>query len=77
MSDAVSISEAKTQLSRLIAAAERGEDVTIRRGSRPVVRLVAIEPAAEPRRPVFGALKGRVVIADDVDDLGPEWDDYR
>lgn len=75
MSDAVSISEAKTQLSRLIAAAERGEDVTIRRGSRPVVRIVAIAtPPASPGR-VFGALAGRITIADDFDELGAEWDD--
>lgn len=76
MNEPVSISEAKTQLSRLIAAAERGEDVTIRRGSTPVARIVAIAPAA-PRSRVVGALAGRIEIAEDFDDLGPEWDGYR
>lgn len=33
----VSISEAKTQLSKLVARAEQGEEVTIRRGKTPVV----------------------------------------
>ncbi|MGX6447733.1 type II toxin-antitoxin system Phd/YefM family antitoxin [Patulibacter sp. S7RM1-6] len=77
MSENASISEAKTQLSRLIAAAERGEDVTIRRGGRPVVRLVPIDPPGATRRRVVGALEGRIVVNDDVDVLGPEWDPYR
>lgn len=77
MAEPVSISEAKTQLSRLIAAAENGEDVTIRRGSRPVVRIVPIDPPDTPRRKVVGALAGQIVIADDFDELGPEWDEYR
>lgn len=76
MSDPVSISEAKTQLSKLIAAAERGEDVTIRRGAKPVVRLVAIETTPEPSRSAVGALRGQIWISDDVDTLGPEWDPY-
>lgn len=77
MAEPVSISEAKTQLSRLVAAAERGEEVTIRRGNRPVVRLVPIDAPDKPRRKVVGALAGQIVIADDFDELGPEWDDYR
>ncbi len=76
MGQPVSISEAKTQLSRLVAAAERGEEVTIRRGARPVVRLVPIDAPDTPRRKVVGALAGQIVIADDFDELGPEWDDY-
>jgi len=40
----VSTYEAKTQLSRLLAACERGDTVTIARGSKPVARLVPIGP---------------------------------
>lgn len=76
MAEPVSISEAKTQLSRLIAAAESGEDVTIRRGARPVVRLVPIAEPDAPRRRVIGALAGQITIPDDFDELGPEWDPY-
>ena len=39
----MNVSEAKAKLSELVAAAERGEEVVIARGGRPVVRLV---PAA-------------------------------
>lgn len=39
----VTIHAAKTNLSKLIEAALKGEDVVIARGDTPVVRLVAIE----------------------------------
>ncbi|MGI8800923.1 MAG: type II toxin-antitoxin system Phd/YefM family antitoxin [Solirubrobacteraceae bacterium] len=76
MSEAVSISEAKTQLSKLVARAERGEEVTIRRGSTPVVKLVAITPSSSPQRSPIGALRGQIWISDDFDGMGPEWDPY-
>ena len=44
----VNVQEAKTRLSQLLAAAERGEEVVIARGGRPVVRLVPVG-APEPR----------------------------
>ncbi len=40
----VNIYEAKTQLSRLVAAVERGEEVVIARAGRPVVKLVSLSP---------------------------------
>ena len=43
--------EAKTQFSRLIAAAERGEEVIVARAGTPVVKLVPLRPAG---RRVFG-----------------------
>lgn len=56
----VNIHEAKTQLSALIARAEAGEDVIIKRNGEPVARLVAITRPI-PRRH-FGALAGRLVV---------------
>ncbi len=53
----VTIHEAKTQLSRLIAAAERGEEVIIARRDKPVVRLSMIEKFSGKTR--IGGLKGR------------------
>lgn len=62
---------AKTNLSRLIAEAEAGEEVVILRGAKPVVRLVAI--GADARRPrVFGALAGRVTVGDEFDEPLPD-----
>jgi prevent-host-death family protein len=66
------IHEAKTNLSRLIEAAERGEDVVIARGKQPVVRLVPIEKPAAGKRPL-GLFKGKFTIPDDFwDPLPPE-----
>lgn len=51
------VHQAKTNLSRLIAAAEAGEEVILARGSKPAVRLVPVEPAVKAKR-VFGHLAG-------------------
>ncbi len=40
----ISVTEAKTKLSALIAAAERGEEIIITRCGIPVARIVAIAP---------------------------------
>lgn len=54
-----SVHEAKTNLSRLIAAALAGGEVVIARGNVPAVRLVPVE---QPGRRKFGALKGKIAI---------------
>ncbi len=61
---------AKTNLSRLIEQALRGEEVVIARGDRPVVRLVPVD-AAKPRR-VPGTLKGKIEVPDSFFDPLPE-----
>ena len=57
----ITIHKAKTQLSKLIEQACRGEEIVIARGSEPVVRLVAIQPAGKGRVP--GRLKGKISYA--------------
>ncbi len=53
----VTIHEAKTQLSKLIAAVERGEEVIIARRDKPVARLNPVETFPGATR--IGGLKGR------------------
>ena len=72
--DAVSIHEAKTQFSRLVARAEAGEEIVVRRGGTPVVKIVAYHAPTAPRRP--GALKGQIVIAEDFDETPAEFAEY-
>ncbi|RPF23060.1 type II toxin-antitoxin system Phd/YefM family antitoxin [Myceligenerans xiligouense] len=43
----VNVQEAKTHLSRLIARAQHGDEVTIARAGKPMVRLTPVEPVAE------------------------------
>ncbi len=72
----VTVHHAKTHLSALIAAAERGEEVVIARGSVPAARLVPIDapvPSPVPRAPrVPGRLKGLVALDDSFFDPLPE-----
>lgn len=53
----VSIHHAKTQLSKLIAAVERGEEVIIARRDKPVVRLSPVSEFQGKTR--IGGLKER------------------
>lgn len=57
------IHQAKTNLSRLIAQAERGEEVVITRGKEPVARIV---PIRKPKRRELGIFKGEFQV-------GPEF----
>lgn len=63
----VTIHEAKTQLSKLIAAAERGEEVIIARRDKPVARLNAVGAFSGTTR--IGGLKGRKLK------MGAQFDD--
>ncbi len=56
----VNVHQAKTQLSRLLARAEAGEEVVIARSGIPVARLVRYENRPGVRR--FGAMKGRFTV---------------
>ena len=65
----VNVHEAKTQLSRLLAQAEAGEEAVIARHGAPVARLVPCKPKGKRR---FGAMKGKIVMDDDVLEPLPE-----
>ncbi|MDQ2825752.1 MAG: type II toxin-antitoxin system prevent-host-death family antitoxin [Actinomycetota bacterium] len=67
----VNMHEAKTNLSRLVAAVESGEaeEVEIARAGEVVARIVPARPRS-PRRPGYWA--GRVSIGSDFDTLPPE-----
>jgi prevent-host-death family protein len=60
----VTIHDAKTNLSKLIARVEAGEEIVIARGKTPVARLTPVRAAPATRR--FGTLKGIVSV-------GPEF----
>lgn len=60
------IHEAKTQLSRIIARVERGEEIVISRAGHPVAKMVPLSRAV--RRTGRGSLREILVLADDWDD---------
>ena len=65
----VNVHRAKTELSRLLARVEAGEDVVIARRGEPVARLVACK-ARIKRQP--DVLKGKIVVPDSIFDPLPE-----
>jgi prevent-host-death family protein len=70
MSETVTVTEAKTQLSRLIERAGEGEEIVIRRGRKPVAKLVGYVPERKPRKP--GGLRGQIWMSDDFDEPDEE-----
>jgi prevent-host-death family protein len=61
------ISEAKAHLSALIERVQAGEEIIIGKAGKPVAKLVRYERSEKNRQP--GALKGKIYIADDFDEL--------
>lgn len=66
--------QAKTRLSELVAAAERGDEVVIALNGRPAVHLVAVTPERSPVR--LGLLAGQSEVRDDFDEPLPEFEPY-
>ena len=65
----VNVHQAKTELSRLLARVEAGEDVVIARRGEPVARLLPCKVRAR-RRPDI--LKGKIQVPDSFFDPLPE-----
>lgn len=69
------ISEAKTHLSSLIQDVINGQEVIIGKFGKPIVKLVPYQEKKRPKR-VPGALKNKIKIADDFDELPSELNSY-
>jgi len=65
----VNVHEAKTQFSKLLERAHRGETIVLAKAGKPYARLVPLETRG-PRKP--GALKGRITIGPDFNAPLPE-----
>jgi prevent-host-death family protein len=63
----VNVGQAKTDLSKLLARVEAGEDVEIARDGVPVARLVRVEPSTPGSRflAAHGTMAGSISIGDD------------
>jgi prevent-host-death family protein len=58
------VHQAKTQLSKLLAMAEAGEEVVIARRDKPAVKMVSAAPSAVKPARRFGAMKGKIALTD-------------
>lgn len=63
--------EAKTNLSKLVELALKGEEVFICKAGKPVAKLVALGKKKKTRKP--GILKGKISIKKDFDELPEEF----
>jgi prevent-host-death family protein len=66
----VNIHEAKTQLSRLVDAAAKGEPFIIAKSGKPLVKVVPIDAPAAPKR--LGFMRGAFTVPDDFDTMAQE-----
>ena len=68
----VNIHQAKTQLSKLIEEASKGESFIIAKAGKPVVRVTALSAptGAQVRR--LGFMAGQISVPDDFDRMGQE-----
>lgn len=64
----VNIHDAKTQLSKLVEQAARGESFIIAKAGKPMVKVTALDAPAKPKR--LGFLTGEIEVPDDFDTMG-------
>ena len=68
----VNIHEAKTNLSKLVAKAAKGESFVIAKAGKPLVKVVPLDAPSPGEVRRLGFLAGRVKVPDDFDRMGEE-----
>jgi prevent-host-death family protein len=66
----VNIHEAKTQLSKLIEKAAKGESFVIAKSGRPMVKVISLDTPVAGQIRRLGFMKGCIVVPDDFDRMG-------
>jgi len=66
----VNIHEAKTQLSRLVDQAAKGEPFVIAKAGKPLVKVVALNAPEAGEMKRIGFLEGHICVPDDFDRMG-------
>ena len=64
----VNIHEAKTQLSKLVDRAAKGDAFVIAKAGKPLVRVAALDAPRAPQR--LGFLAGEIAVPKDFDRMG-------
>lgn len=66
----VNIHQAKTQLSKLVEQAARGESFIIAKAGKPLVRVVALGTPMGGQVRRLGFMAGQIAVPDDFDRMG-------
>ena len=64
------IHEAKTQLSRLVEQAAKGEPFVIAKAGKPLVKVTAIDAPDAAQRKRIGFMAGQIQVPDDFNTMG-------
>jgi prevent-host-death family protein len=73
MARQINLYEAKTNLSRLVDEAAKGEDIVVAKNGKAMVRLTAIAAAATPEKRKFGQW-AHLLTPEELEDFGsPSW----
>jgi len=68
----VNIHEAKTQLSKLVEEASKGESFIIAKAGKPVVKVTALNAPVGSQGRRLGFMTGQISVPDDFDRMGGE-----
>jgi prevent-host-death family protein len=66
------IHEAKTQLSRLVEQAAKGESFVIAKAGKPMVKVIALDAPEPSQRKRFGFMAGQIKVPGDFNTMGAE-----
>ena len=66
----VNIHEAKTQLSRLVEEAYKGESFLIAKAGKPMVKVTALDAPVGTEVKRLGFMAGQISVPDDFDRMG-------
>lgn len=64
------IHDAKTQLSRLVDQAAKGESFVIAKAGKPMVKVIALNAPEPSQVKRFGFMAGQISVPDDFDTMG-------
>jgi len=68
----VNIHEAKTQLSRLVDEASKGEPFVIAKAGKPLVKVTALDAPTGKGVKRLGFMAGQITVPDDFDRMGQD-----
>jgi prevent-host-death family protein len=66
----VNMHEAKTQLSKLVDQAVKGEPFIIAKAGKPLVKVCALDAPTSAQMQRFGFMAGQITVPDDFDTMG-------
>lgn len=66
----INIHEAKTQLSRLVELAAKGEPFIIAKAGKPMVKVMALDTPEKSQIRRTGFMAGQIMVPDDFDTMG-------